>query len=50
MNIQPHAYEHINKFNNMSYEKNKFNLWIINLQTILKEYIMFVSWGSPVLE
>jgi hypothetical protein len=25
-NSEPHAYEHVNKFNDVSYEKNKFNL------------------------
>jgi hypothetical protein len=38
MNTEPRAYKHINKFNDMSYEK-------INSTY---EHIMFVSWGLPV--
>jgi hypothetical protein len=49
MNTEPRAYEHFNKFNDISYERKKFNLRTFNLQTHFKEHIMFVSWGSPVL-
>jgi hypothetical protein len=44
-NTEPLAYEHFNKFNDISHGKNKFNLWTFNLQTHFKEYIIFVSWG-----
>jgi hypothetical protein len=32
-NTEPRAYEHFNKFNDISYEKNKFTIRIFKLQT-----------------
>jgi hypothetical protein len=40
MNTQPSAYKHFNKFYDVSYEKNKINVWTFNIH-IFKEYSMF---------
>jgi hypothetical protein len=42
-NTESQAYEHSNKFNDISYDKK----WI-QLTNTFQKYIIFVSWGSPV--